>query len=59
VTKHLPTCPLCQSDKVRIIGVSGLDGRLTVLRCDQCEKEWSEALAQLPRESYASTTSNT
>ena len=38
-------CPFCQSLNVQVLGSSGVNGALTMLRCDACAKEWSEMLA--------------
>jgi formate dehydrogenase maturation protein FdhE len=40
----VPTCPLCGASRVEVVGREGINDQLTVLRCEVCERRWSEVV---------------
>jgi formate dehydrogenase maturation protein FdhE len=39
-----PTCPLCGTSRVAVVGREGINNQLTVLHCEVCDRKWSEVV---------------
>jgi len=40
-----PTCPLCGTTHVEVVGREGISDQLTILRCQVCARTWSEVIS--------------
>ena len=43
-------CPFCDSDDTVAVRRNGVDGAITVCRCNKCHNEWPETIGEDPDE---------